>query len=381
MRTIAMRAAVALALLAPAASRAVDVGDGILSINANAEWWYGQSDRNRFLGADSDGTWRNEMFDLLLTGHPREDLTVSAQLGLDRTGTASLEWMFGEWRVRDALRLRAGKVKQPLGNYAELQFVGTSRPFLTLATSVYGPADIVTTAVTGVGLTGAVRFGKTELAYDLYGGTQDLVGFDTFFVLRPEFAPGSPSLPPELDTGRPIANRSQLVENVMGGRLSLTLPFDLVLRASAWTGHLEKFDDGYPKDRTVVYGLSAWYRNDKLWLSAEGFRANEHGWSDQWSGYAEVAYFVYAERLQVSGRYEIARVKIPGYALGSDPLLRHDETSIGLGWWFTPQAVVKASAHLVEGKRFTRYEGEFASFGAVPSERTNLYLVGAAFTY
>jgi hypothetical protein len=272
-------------------------------------------------------------------------------------------------------------VKQPLGNYAELQFVGTARPFLTLATSVYGPANIVVAAVTGVGATGSFKLGRSALQYDVYGGTQDLVGYDTFFVLRPEFAPGSTTLPPELDTGRPIANRTQLVENVLGGRLSLTLPFDLVLRASYWTGHLEKFDDGYPKDRTVVYGLSAWYRNDKLWVSAEGFRANEHGWSDQWSGYAEAAYFVLPNRLQVSGRYEVARVKTPANALGSDPLLRHDETSVGIGWWFTPQAVIKASAHFVEGKRFTRYEGEFASYGAAPSERTNLYLVGFAFTY
>ena len=93
----------------------------------------------------------------------------------------------------------------------------------------------------------------------------------------------------------------------VGGRLSLTLPFDLVVRASGWTGELEKYED-YPKDRTVVYGLSLWYRNDRFWFSAEGFRANEHGWSDQLSGYAEAAFFLLPEKLQVSARYEAARV-------------------------------------------------------------------------
>ncbi len=377
MRTIVLRAALALALLAPAASRAVDVGDGLLTINGNADWWYGQSDQNRYLGADHDGTWRNEAFDLLLNGHPREDITVSAQLAY-RSGVASLEWMFGEWRVADQLRLRAGKAKQPLGNYSELQFVGTSRPFLTLATSVYGPADIAVVGYWGAGATGAFRFGRTELAYDVYGGTQDVIGFDTYQILR--YPPGSTGMPPELDTGRPVGNRAQLVENLIGGRLSLTLPFDVVIRASGWTGHLEKYED-YPKDRTVVYGLSLWYRNDWLWLSAEGFRADQHGWSDQLSGYGEAALFVIRDRLQVSGRYEAARVSIPGYARGSDPLLRHDESAVGLGWWFSPQAVVKASAHFVRGKRFTRFEGEGASYGDVPSNRTNLYLVGISFTY
>lgn len=377
MRTIAIRAVLVLALLAPAASGAVDVGDGTLTINANGEWWYGQSDQNRYLGADSDGTWRNEMLDLLLTGRPREDISVSAQLTY-RGGVTSLAWMFGEWRVGDELRLRAGKAKQPLGNYAELQFVGTARPFLNLATSVYGPANIVVASYTGVGATGALRLGRTELAYDVYGGTQDLVGFDTFMTLR--YPAGDPAIPPELDTGRPVNNRSQLVENLIGGRLSLTLPFDLVVRASAWTGHLEKFED-YPKDRTVVYGLSLWYRNDRVWISAEGFRANEHGWSDQLSGYAELAVFVVPDKLQVSGRYEAARVAIPGWKRGSDPLLRHGEAALGLGWWFTPQAVVKASAQFADGKRFTRFEGEGATYGDAPSERTNLYLVGISFTY
>ncbi len=377
MRTIAMRILVVLALLAPAASRAVDVGDGILTLNGNADWWYGKSDQNRYLGADKDGTWRNEAFGLLLNGHPREDITVSSQLSY-RSGTSTLEWMFAEWRVADELRLRAGKAKQPLGNYSELQFIGTSRPFLTLPTSVYGPANIAVVAYTGAGATGSFQLGKTELAYDLYGGTQDVIGFDTFQVLR--YPPGTANLPPELDTGRPPKSRAQLVENLVGGRLSLTLPFDLVVRASAWTGHLEKYED-YPKDRTVVYGLSLWYRNDRLWLSAEGFRADEHGWSDPLSGYAEAAFFVLPERLQISGRYEAARVAIPGYGRGSDPLLRHDETAIGLGWWFSPQAVVKASAHFVQGKRFTSFEGEGATYGDVPSERTNLYLVGISFTY
>ncbi len=377
MRTIALRAVLVLALLAPAASRAVDVGDGTLSINGNGEWWYGKADQNRYLGADKDGSWRNERFDLLLTGRPREDISVNAQLTY-YGGVTSLAWMFGEWRVADALRLRAGKAKQPLGNYAELQFVGTARPFLNLSTSVYGPANVVVTAYTGVGATGSLKLGRTELSYDVYGGTQDVIGFDTFMVLR--YPPGDPNMPAELDTGRPVNNRPQLVEDLVGGRLSLTLPFDLVIRASGWTGHLEKYED-LPKDRTVVYGLSLWYRDDRVWFSAEGFRANEHGWSDQLSGYAELAFFLLPEKLQVSGRYEAARVSMPGWKRGSDPLLRHDEAAIGLGWWFTPQAVVKASAQFVDGKRFTRFEGEGAVYGDVPSERTNLYLVGISFTY
>jgi hypothetical protein len=388
MRTIALRTVVALALLAPLAGQAVDVADGMVSINGSGEWWWGRADRNRYLGADSDGTWSNVLFDLLVTARPRDDVSVSAQLG-SHSGVTALSWMFGEWRASDALRLRMGKAKQPLGNYSELQFINTMRPFLALAQSVYGPADIATDSYTGAGATGSFQLGGTELAYDAYGGTQTLTGFDTFQVLR------FPT-PPYGDSNRPPRNKAEMYEDLLGARLSLTLPMDVVIRVSGFTGHVEKYDDANIKPRSVVYGASLWYRNDTVWLSAEAFRSWVRDWEDQYSGYVEVAAFVVPSKLQLAARYEIVRVSlpagfdatsgtpvpVPGASLGSDPLLRHDELAVGVNWWFNSQAVVKASVHFVEGKRFTRYEDtEAGVYGSVPTNHTVLATVGMAFTY
>ncbi len=371
MRTkLLLAVALGVALVAPAA-RAIDIGDGKMSVNGNGEWWYGKANQNRYLGADSDGTWNNAMFDLLVNARPTEDITLSSQLGFDQSST-SLEWLFGEWRVADALRLRVGKAKQPLGNYSELQFVGTARPFLTLPTSVYGTANIAVPAYVGGGATGTFLLGAFELSYDVYGGTQNVTEYNTYDMLR--FAS-----PPD-GVNRPARNVTLLVEDLLGGRVSVTFPFDLVLRLSAYTGHVEKYED-LPKARANVAGVSAWWRNDRIWFSAEGFRALEKGWDDQLSGYAELAVFVLPQHLQVAGRWESARVRIPGFALGSSPLLRHDEAALGVSWWFTPQIVWKASAHFVRGQRFTRYEGEGGVWGSQPSNRTNLFVSGISFTY
>jgi hypothetical protein len=145
----------ALLLVAPGAANAVELGDGKLFLNGNGQWAYQATSRADaiYVDGDGDGDWHTAMFDLLVVAKPTEALTMNAQMGFETEGVA-LEWAFLEWRLSDALRLRAGKVKQPLGNYAELRFLGTARPLYDLATSVYGPNNMAAESYEGIGLTG-----------------------------------------------------------------------------------------------------------------------------------------------------------------------------------------------------------------------------------
>jgi hypothetical protein len=360
---VAVRAAAA-ALLASlsTAALAVDIGEGKLTVHGSGGWAYSRTDEN-FYFADDDGDYDNAMFDLALAARPVEQLVISAQLGFDSDEVA-LEWAFAEWRLSDRARFRVGQVQQPLGNYAEIRFVGTARPFFELPTSVYGPADVGAASYYGVGATGDVHFaGDWSFQYDVYAGALSLETYEPFQALEPG---GDPTAVPELGT--------MLVENIFGSRLSLVTPIGLVARASGYLGSANH-EGGEGEDARYVGGLSLFYRGERLWGSVEGFGMTEPGSESQLSGYAELAYFL-TSHLQVAARYDLARTELDDVTVDS-PLLRHDEAAIGLNWWFNPDFVLKVSAHYVEGTRFVAPgEGEI-----VAEDHTNLVFAGAQFTF
>jgi hypothetical protein len=346
-----------LALAAPAAR-----GEEAVSLHGNGAWSYERTDENVYGFADPDGEWDTAMFDLLVSARPVDHVVLTTQLGFDRD-EVELEWAFAEWRVADALRLRAGKVKQPLGNYMELEFVGTARPFFHLPTSVYGPAEIGATSYSGAGLTGEVPLGGSglSLAYDAYGGAVILSTYEPFDALEPGFPGGA------------IEEEELEVENVAGGRLSLVTPWDVTLRASGFGGRTETDEEGGLT--LAVYGLSLWYRGERLWLSAEGFRATEVGFEDRLAAYVEAAWFL-TPRWQVAARYEAARVELDEVDVSS-PLLRHDEWGAGASFWITPQVVARASVHGVRGERFVEQDEDADEVAG----RTLRVVAGVQFTF
>ncbi len=351
-------AALAVLAAAPRLAAAIEVGDGKLSINGNGSWSYQRTLDNTFLEATPEGNWRTTMFDLVLSARPTPDLVITAQLGFD-PDDVSLEWGFAEWRWSDQARLRLGKVKQPLGNYGELQFVGTTRPFYTLPVTVYGPANISSSAYEGVGLTGEV-LGDWTFQYDAYGGATTLQELEPYAVLLGE----TPEAAAEI--------KEQKFENVLGGRVSVTAPFGTTFRFSGMGGMLH--DEEGEKHPYFVYGASAFHRGERLWLSAEVFHAIERDRERQVSGYVEAAWFL-SEHWQVAARGELARTHLDGVTEAS-PLLRHDEVALGLDYWFTPGFVVKASAHWIDGCRFAMSEA-----GEAPAGNTWAFIGGAQFTF
>jgi hypothetical protein len=342
------------------------VGDGKLNINGNGSWAYQRTSENRYLQGDSDGDYETSMFDLVLTGRPADDIVLAAQLGFD-SEAVELEWAFAEYRFSDAARFRVGKVKQPLGNYMELQYVGTARPLYTLATSVYGPANVGATSYSGAGVTGEFHWDSGwAFQYDAYGGAVNLQVYEPFDVLEADYVPP--------DDGSLPGIEDELAENVFGGRLSLTTPWDVTLRFSSFGGHMDKDEGG--KVTYMVYGASLWYRGERAWLSAEAFHSFEKDFEDQVSGYVEAAYFV-TPRWQLATRWEAMRTHIEGQEELVSPLLRHDEVAAGVNYWFSPALVVKLSAHQAWGKRFAMLD-EGATAGA---DRTLLLVGGAQFTF
>ncbi len=357
-------AAALLALVVPVRTPAVDLADGKLNVGGNASWAFEKTNANTYLAADKGGEWATAMFDLIATAKPTENIVLTGQIGLERDG-AELEWAFGEYRFSDLLRVRAGKVKQPFGNYGELQFVGIARPFFGLATSVYGPANVLATSYSGVGVTGE-WLGESGFGvqYDLYGGALSLDLYEPFFDYPRD---------PATFTGTEIVTEE--VENLVGGRLSLSTPWEVTLRVSGFGGKGQR--DGELVTTRVV-GASLFHRGERLWASVEAFESVEAE-ETQVSAYAELAYFV-TGKVQVAARYERCRMTLDDPLLAHVPagLLGHDEAAIGLNWWFTPQVVAKVSVHEAWGKRFVS-PGEDPL--ANPADRTLMFVGGTQFTF
>ncbi len=370
---VALAAAVA---LAPAAARAIDVADGKLSINGNGGWAYLRTDHNLYGLAEPQARWDTAMFDLLLSARPMPDLVLNAQIGFDPVSGdedgdgVSLEWAFAEWRFSDLARLRAGKVKQPFGNYAELQFVGTARPFYTLPQGIYGPSEMAAESYWGVGLTGeALAASGWGLQWDVYGGALGATVYEPWRKLE---------TPPSQELQKP---EDMLHRDLLGARLSLLTPWDVTLRASGFHATMQPMEAGEPAEKADLWvaGLSLFYRGEVLWLSAEAFGTREPGAETQRTAYLEAAVFLW-RKLQLAARGETVRVSLPGVA--TQPLLQHDEVAVGLNWWFDPSFVVKVSGHAVRGKRFTQAVDPGTTFPyAEPTDRTNALVIGTQFTF
>ncbi|MCM2333510.1 MAG: hypothetical protein NDI82_06140 [Anaeromyxobacteraceae bacterium] len=366
------------ALLVPTAAPAVEVNDGQLSIHGDGQWSYQRtSGDNAYGSARPGGNYDTAMFDLVLTARAADDLVISTQLGFEPEGT-ELEWAFAEWRHSDRLRLRVGKVQQPFGNLNELRFAGTTRAHFDLPAGIYGPGNVTGHAYLGVGLTGQLwSRDDWSLAYDLYGGAVELEELENYRGLEPGGAPDEPVEPDE-----------QQARDLLGGRLSLAGPGDVTLRASAYGGRLQK--DEHDSDGFWVAALSFERRGERLWLAAEAALSVEVGAEIARTAYASAAWF-FTDELQAALRYEHQRTRLdelaPGYTR-QHPLLRHEQFTAGLNWWFNPGLVFKASWALVEGNRFSfpaEASGEPVTVGALPTldleQRTQVVIVGTQFAF
>src|SRR5512133_1227279 len=165
---------------------AIDVANGKLTVSGFGEWGYGRTwNENEYLLGTEEGNYQNAQFALAVTARPQDELVVAGQIFLDADGEVSLDWGFAEYRVNDLLRIRVGKVKNPLGLFMEVKDVGTLRPFFTLPQSIYGPNDFAAEAYLGVGFTGEWQ-GPSGwgLAYDAYVGALEIPSFEPAMAIE-----------------------------------------------------------------------------------------------------------------------------------------------------------------------------------------------------
>jgi hypothetical protein len=368
---IAVAAAALASLAAPA--RAIDVADGKLTVSGFGHWGYGQTgNENAYLVGTDEGNYDNAQFSLSLTATPQENIVVAGQIFLTSDGEATIDWAFGEYRVSDALRVRAGKVKNPFGIFMEVKDVGTLRPFFTLPQSIYGTSNFAAESYLGAGFTGAWEGERWGLGYDFYAGALQIPAFEPTGALQDELGV---AVPPPFDFAA-VDVVEEEAQPVFGGRLVLTTPLDgLSFRLTGYEGSLEVPDA--EKQHLTCFGVSAEWALDRFQIRGEAFRAREGDVETNLGAYGEVAW-TFLPKLQAALRYEVARQKKDGVPDDS-PLLRHDEVAFGLAYWASASLVFKASYHHVEGNRFA-VPAVSADDGSIPL-RTDLFVTGAQFSF
>lgn len=365
----------AIAMLGIAASARAQAPAPRLDLHGFGGWAYGRTNANSYLAGDPQGKYRRGSFALNLSAHPNRELSIIAQTFWEQNDDATateIDYAFAEWKFSDALKVRAGKVKQPFGIYTEVFDVGTVRPFLSLPQSIYGPVGTIAVGYQGIGLRGTSPIGHGwNLVYDLYvGGIQLEEYVAPFLVLRGD----------SVDVSG-LAHES--TRDLAGTRLVLALPVQgLSVGGSAYTGN--EGDPDATKFRHSVLGAQAEYLSDHLWLRGEYTHEIKQRLGGSDAVYGEAAYFL-TRQWQLAARYERLETRRTGIDPSPAPsLLKHDEFALGLNFWVAPEFVLKASYHGVRGNRLAGPDpDELAATTAAGQlkDRTRLVQLGAQFSF
>ena len=371
-----------------------------VEIHGFGSWNSGATnDDNLYLGGQNRGSSLNSVAGLTLTGHIDERVTFTTQVKFEFNGATqpALDYVFAQYQFHDALKLRAGQVKQPFGLYTETIDVGTIRPFITAPEAIYGPTANIAEAYRGIGLTGNVRLPSSfSLDYDVYGGGLNReeyeVTLDAYRVMqgRRTFAQVSEGY------------GTEITDQVYGGRAMINFPIPgLRIGASGYHGNTnEQPSPGRGDVQTVIYSFE--YAANRIALRSEVLREWESDHDRQNGWYYEGAYRLFGG-WQVAGLFDRASTHLKGkkpgcaapcsdYPVIGAPLLSHKELAGGLNYYFSPGFVIKASYHHIEGNRFAQpgrddlvsmLQTAYTSGATVSplDTHTNAVLLGAQFSF
>jgi len=370
----------ALALVFSAApSGAVGLADGKLNINGYGNWHYGKTDGNAYLG-DEDGDWQAGEVTLSFVALPTSDVTIHIQPFWEMSDEGvetEVDMAFGEYAFSDLFHLRFGIARHPFGIYTPIYDVGTQRPFMTLATTLYSEeGGIIAESYAGVGATGQFTFGSGwGIEYDLYGGALDIASTQPWESGEEDEA---------AEAGEAGTVEETELEDLVGGKVVVLTPLDgLSFGGSVYTGSATAEVEGGALEghRSVAWGLQLEYLGARTLVRAEYALQSIEDESDTAAAYAEAAYMV-TKKLQVAARWETGKVDLADAELeriGGAPdaaLLEHQEYAIGVNWWFSPDFVFKLSYHMVDGLRFAVPEG-----GDEVDEKTNAIVAGVSYSF
>jgi hypothetical protein len=101
---------------------------------------------------------------------------IMGQLG---RGTAQVDWAFADYRAKDWLGFRGGRLKAPLGLFGEIEDTDTLYNWALLPQSVYeAEYRSYNVPVEGGEIYGSIKPGRSRVTLQLYGGRRSIAGND-----------------------------------------------------------------------------------------------------------------------------------------------------------------------------------------------------------
>ena len=135
-------------------------------------------DNDYLLAEASDGSGEFNEAAVIVAAEPTDRLHVGIQLlgrdfGREESPSVVVDWAYGDFRWRDQLGFRAGKIKLPYGLYNQARDVDMLRTAVLLPQSVYAEQDReLLIAYEGMGLYGNLLLGGWgDLDYELAAGS------------------------------------------------------------------------------------------------------------------------------------------------------------------------------------------------------------------
>jgi hypothetical protein len=159
---------------------AIEVAD--IDIHGFISQGYMQTDNNNYLAGNTEkGSFEFNEFGINFGKELTEKLRLGLQLfardlGDIGNGEVTLDWAYGDYRWKDWLGFRAGKIKLPYGFYNETRDIDALRTNILLPQSVYNDLQRDTlVAIQGAGIYGEIPVGVFgDLSYQLQIGTFDV---------------------------------------------------------------------------------------------------------------------------------------------------------------------------------------------------------------
>ncbi len=184
---------VVILLAASVAAGAADLESSVYVRGFVSQGYINSEDNNYLLPNDREGSGEFNEAAVTIAAEPAERVHVGIQLlgrdfGLRKTSNVVVDWAYGDFRWRDEVGFRAGKIKLPYGLYNQTRDVDMLRTSVLLPQSVYAEKDRdLLIAFEGVGLYGNVvlgswgdfdyelSFGSLNLPEDGHADTQELL--------------------------------------------------------------------------------------------------------------------------------------------------------------------------------------------------------------
>ncbi|MCP4146449.1 MAG: hypothetical protein GY757_01750 [bacterium] len=191
------------------------------------------SNRNNYLADTEQGSFHfNEMginFSTELTDKLRLGIQLAARdLGDTGNDKVRIDWAYADYRWRDWLGLRVGKLKVPVGMYNKTRDIDMLRTFVLLPQGIYGETFRDTTnGMKGIGAYGEVTLNTLgDISYQVMFGTKDI--------------PKESSITKAVEDWNPVLIDKYDVDNLYCGQIMWQTPLEgLRIGAFQGTGGLE----------------------------------------------------------------------------------------------------------------------------------------------